>query len=64
MILLGAAVLIFLAGFIVNFIVTLLEILAVIAGVVLVLGGIAMLLFGRRAWSRGPWGWNGPRSGT
>ena len=56
MILAGVAVLILLAGFIVSVIVILLELLAVIVGVVLILGGIDMLIFGRRIWRRGPWG--------
>lgn len=64
MILVGAAVLILLAGFLVSVIVTLLELLAVVAGFILVLGGVAMLLFGRRVWRRRPWGWEGPPSGT
>ena len=59
MVLVGAVVLILLASFIVSGIVTLLELLAVIVGIGLVLGGIAMLLFGGRMWRRGPWGWGG-----
>lgn len=55
MILVGVAVIILLSSFIVSVIVTLLELLAVIAGVALIVGGIAMLLFGRRTWRRGPW---------
>lgn len=57
MILVGVAVIILLASFIVSVIVTLLELLAAVVGVVLVVGGIAMILFGRRMWRRGPWGW-------
>jgi len=57
MVLFGIALLILLASFIVSVIVTLLELLAAIVAVVLILGGIAMFLFGRRMWWRGPWGW-------
>ena len=58
--LVGAAVLILLAGFLVSVIVTILELLAVVAGVVLIIGGIAMLLLGGRVWKRRPWGWGPP----
>jgi hypothetical protein len=64
MTLVGVALLILLAGFVVSVIVTLLELLAVIVGVILILGGIAMLIFGRRIWRRGPWGWGGPPAST
>ena len=64
MMLLGAAVLILLAGFIVQFIVTLLEVLAVIVGVILLLGGLALLILGGRGWRRRPWGWDAPPSNT
>ncbi len=64
MILIGALVLILLSSFIVNVIVTLLELLAVIVGVVLVLGGIAMLIFGRRFWGRRGWSWGPPPQTT
>ena len=50
MILVGIAVLILLASFVVSVIVTLLELLVVMVGILLVLGGIAVLLFGRRVW--------------
>lgn len=58
MILVGAAVLILLAGFIVSVIVTLLELLAVIVGIVLVLGGVAALVVGPRWWRRRPFDWD------
>jgi len=64
MILVGVAVLILLASFIVSVIVTLLELLAVIVGIILVVAGIGILLFGRRRWRRAPWGWDMPQSGT
>ena len=64
MILVGIAALILLASFVVSVIVTLLELLAVVVGVVLILGGIAMLFFGRRMWRRGPWGWGEHPAGT
>ncbi len=54
MILVGAFVLILLAGFVVNIIVVILQLLAVIIGIFLVLGGL-VLLVGRRWWRRGPW---------
>lgn len=60
MVLVGVAVLILLAGFLVSVIVTILELLAVIMGIALIIGGLAMLLFGRRVWRRGPWGWGPP----
>ena len=60
MILVGIAVLILLASFVVSVIVTILELLVVMVGILLVLGGIAVLLFGRRVWRRGPWGWGPP----
>ncbi|MDA4127137.1 MAG: hypothetical protein OK452_08065 [Thaumarchaeota archaeon] len=59
MILVGALVLILLAGFVVNIIVVILQLLAVIAGIFLVLGGIALLV-GGRWWRRGPWDWEQP----
>ena len=64
MMLLGAAVLILLAGFIVQFIVTLLEVLAVIVGAILLLGGLALLILGGRGWRRRPCGWDAPPSNT
>jgi uncharacterized membrane protein HdeD (DUF308 family) len=64
MILVGAVVLIVLGSFLVNVLVTILELLAVIVGIVLVLGGIAMLLFRRRFWRRGPPGWGPPPAST
>jgi cbb3-type cytochrome oxidase maturation protein len=38
-----------------------LELLIVIIGIALVLGGIAMMLFGRRWWRHRPRGWDEPR---
>ena len=58
MILVGALILILLAGFIFSVIVTLLELLAVIIGIVLILGGLAALLVGPRWWRRRPFGWD------
>ncbi len=58
MILVGVAVLILLAGFIVSVIVTLLELLAVIIGIVLILAGIAALVVGPRWWRRRPFDWD------
>jgi protein-S-isoprenylcysteine O-methyltransferase Ste14 len=55
MILVGAVVLILLASFIVSVLITILELFAVIVGVILVLGGIAVFLFGGRWWGRRPW---------
>lgn len=60
MVLVGVAVLILLAGFVVSVIVTILELLAVLLGIFLVIGGVAVLLFGRRLWRRGRWGWGPP----
>ena len=64
MILVGVAVLILLSSFIVSVIVTILELLAVVVGVILIFGGVAVLLFGRRMWRRGPWGWDRPPAST
>jgi hypothetical protein len=64
MALVGVAILILLASFVVSVIVTLLELLAVIIGVALIIGGMAMLLFGRRMRGRGPWSWGGPPAST
>jgi uncharacterized membrane protein HdeD (DUF308 family) len=64
MIVLGAIILIFLAGFIVSVIVTLLKALVAVVGMVLLLGGVAMILFGGRWRRRRPWGWEAPQSST
>jgi membrane protein implicated in regulation of membrane protease activity len=53
MVLLGVAILILLASFLVAVIVVLLEFIAVAIGIFLILGGLA-LLFGRR-WMRRRW---------
>jgi cytochrome c biogenesis protein CcdA len=63
MIVVGAVILVVLAGFIYHVLVTLLQLFAVVVGVVLVLGGIAMLIFGRRFWGRRNWNW-GPTPPT
>jgi uncharacterized membrane protein HdeD (DUF308 family) len=62
MVVLGAIILVILAGFILSVIITLLKVLAVVIGVVLVVGGIALMLFGGRLWRRGRWGWGSPPS--
>lgn len=59
MILVGVAILMVLAGFLVSIIVTVLELLAVLVATLLVLEGIAMLLFGTRVWRR-RWEWGPP----
>ena len=60
MILVGVAVLILLASFVVNVLVVILQLLAVIAGILLILGGVALLV-GRRWWRRGgPSDWGAP----
>ncbi len=64
MILVGAVILIFLAGFIVSVIVTLAKLLLVVAGIILVLGGIAALLVGPRWRRRRPFGWDEPPAST
>jgi hypothetical protein len=64
MIILGAIILVFLAGFILSVIITLLKVLAIVIGIILVMGGIAMMLFGGRWWRRGPWRWGSPPSST
>ena len=56
LVILGAAILLFLAGFIVHAIVTLIKLLAVLVGFVFVLLGI-FLIVGRRYMRRGPWDW-------
>jgi protein-S-isoprenylcysteine O-methyltransferase Ste14 len=55
MLILGAAILFLLAGFIWSVIVTLLLLLAVMIGIILVLGGIAAIFVGGRWMRRGPW---------
>ncbi len=63
MILLGAAVLALLAGFIITIIVTLLKLIAVAIGIILIVAGVALLV-GRR-WLKGPpWMWSRPPSST
>jgi len=64
MIVIGAIVLVLFAGFILSVIMTLLEVLAVVIGIVLVIGGIAIMIFGGRWWRRGPWRWGPPTSST
>ena len=63
MVLVGVAVLVLLSGFLAKVIVTILELLAVMVGIALVIGGLALLFFRRRTWRRGPWGW-GPHTDT
>ncbi len=58
MILVGAVILIFLAGFILSVIVTLAKLLLVIVGIILVLGGIAALTVGPKWWKRRPFDWD------
>jgi len=55
MVLAGALILVLLGSFIVSVIVVVLQLLAVIVGIILVLGGIAMFLFGHRFGRRRPW---------
>lgn len=62
MIVVGALILILMASFVVNVIVMILELLAVVVGIVLVLGGVAMLMFGRWFLGRGPRNWGPPSS--
>ena len=57
MIVTGVIVLILLASFIFTVIVFLLELLAVIIGIVLVLGGIAAIAVGPKWWKRRRWDW-------
>lgn len=64
MVLVGLAILILLASFVVSIIVTIIELLVVIVGIFLILGGLAMLIFGRRGWRRGSWIWGGPETDT
>jgi len=52
MILAGLVILALLIGFVVSIIMMILELLAILIGIVLVLGGVAMLVFGRRFWRR------------
>jgi len=64
MIIVGAIVLVLLAGFILSVIITLLKVLAVVIGIILVIGGIAMIIFGGR-WSRRRfWRWGSETSRT
>ena len=63
MVVAGALILILMASFVVNVIVIILELLAVIVGIVLVLGGVAMLMFGRWSPWRGPQRWE-PQTST
>jgi amino acid permease len=55
MIIVGLAVLILMASFVVSLIWVILQLLVVIVGIILVFGGIAALLFGRRFRRGGPW---------
>lgn len=54
MIVAGLLILALLAGFIVDFVKTLLQIVAVFIGLILILGGFALIL-GRRWFMRAPW---------
>ena len=56
MILVGLAVLFLMWGFIVTVLVTLLQLIAVAVGIILVIGGIAAVLFGGRRRRRVFWG--------
>ena len=58
MIVVGAAILLLLASFVVSIILTILELLLVIVGILLVLGGVAAILFGRRWWRGEPRRWD------
>ncbi len=64
MILLGAAILVVLSGFIVSVIITLLKILVAVVGIFLVLGGIALLVFGGRFLRGRRWGWDEHQAST
>lgn len=63
MVLVGLLVLALLSGFIISVIITLLELLAVIIGIILVLGGVATIFFGRRL-GRRSFDWGPPKSST
>jgi hypothetical protein len=60
MIVVGVAILVLLASFVVDVLFIILQLLAVIIGIVLVLGGIAMLFFGRWFWGRRSSHWEQP----
>jgi predicted anti-sigma-YlaC factor YlaD len=62
LILVGVTILALLSGFIVDVIVKLLKLLAVFVGILLILGGVA-LLTGRRFMRRRKWGW-GPSTAS
>ncbi len=64
MILLGIGVLIVMSSFIVTVLVTLLQLLAVFIGICLLLGGIAMVLFGSRFAKRRREFWGPPPAQT
>lgn len=63
MVVLGIAVLVLLASFLVAVIVVLLEFIAVAIGILLILGGLA-LLFGRRWMRKGRWESGPPPAST
>ncbi|HYA56689.1 MAG TPA: hypothetical protein VED22_07845 [Nitrososphaerales archaeon] len=60
----GAIILVLLSGFILSAFITLLKVLAVVLGIILVIGGVAMMLFGHRWWERRPERWGSPPSST
>ena len=64
LILVGIVVLALLSGFIVTIVITLLKLVAVFAGIVLILIGVAMILFGRRWWGRRDARWGPPPAST
>lgn len=64
MILLGLGVLIIMASFIVTVLVTLLQLLAVFVGIFLLLGGIAIAIFGGRFGKRRREFWGPPPAQT
>jgi uncharacterized Tic20 family protein len=63
LILVGVTILALMAGFIIEFIVTILKLIAVFIGIVMIVAGVALLV-GRR-WMRGrAWRWGSPTLST
>jgi len=63
LILLGVTILALMTGFIIQFIVTILKLIAVLIGIAMIAAGV-VLLVGRRWMGGGGWRWGPPTSST
>jgi uncharacterized membrane protein HdeD (DUF308 family) len=63
LILVGITILALMAGFIIEFIITILKLIAVLIGIIMIAAGVALLV-GRRWMRRGAWRWGSPALST